>query len=178
MEDIVNLINSAITVSTATDYPSAFAGNWFLFGLAMFIDLFSCLLGLLLIFNNIRSIFITRKFTHFLDPINMYKYIILLFALTISLRTCMDATILLTWGELSFERMRDLNDLDRMFDISSIIPFLGFIYLILKGGPVIEFQLLRQPIPSDLFPTWIMLRKPVLSFVIVMILCVIITLSK
>lgn len=174
MEDIFDIIND----TAATDYPTAFSANWFLFGSAMFVDLLSCLISLVVLYNTVKSMIATRRFTLSTDPINMYKWIISLASLTVLLRTSIDAALLLSWGEINFQNIMYLNNLDRAFDILSIVPLMAFVYLVLRSGPVIEFQLLRKPIPTNIYPTWRMLRKPIFSFLTIIILCIIVTVSK
>lgn len=181
MEDLFSIIavgDPATNVMDASKYPTLFVENWFLYSLAMFVDLLCTLIAMVTLYDVSKSWLATRKGTMYNHPINLYKYIVACFAATLFLRSSMDAAMLLAWGEVSEEGIRTLLDFDRAFDALATIPFLIFTYLVIRGGPVIEFQLLRKPIPTDLHATWTMLKRPVLSFLTILILCVAVTLSK
>jgi hypothetical protein len=178
MEDLLSIIvadNHSVLNSTNTN---VMIGNWLLYSITMFVDLLCALVAMVLIHDTVRSFIVTKRATDSSHPINLYKYIVMCFAATLFLRSSMDAVMLVSWGEVSLATMIYLIDLDRIFDALATIPFLIFAYLVIRGGPVIEFQLLRRPIPTDLHPTWKMMRKPILSFLTILILCVVITLTK
>lgn len=180
MEDIFSLIASGGNNNgiDPTHYPTIFVENWFLYSVAVFVDLLCTIVALVTMYDAVKSWFATRKGTMYNHPINLYKYIVICFSSTLFLRSSMDAAMLLAWGEVSAEAIRQLLDLDRIFDALATIPFLIFAYLVIRGGPVIEFQLLRKPIPTDLHATWSMLKRPILSFLTILVLCVAVTLSK
>ena len=49
--------------------------------------------------------------------------------------------------------------IDRLFDGLCIFPFLAAFLIRTRGLPIIMFQLTKEPIPGDLWPTWLMVRE-------------------
>lgn len=169
------ILNELISVPdriTGVFTGSGVTANFWLYWGTTLIDLMLALLSAVLFYNTTKSIILTRKSIKggFSQPVNIYKLILLCVSSLVFLRVSIDAIILLTWKEISNEQMNFWQLVNQVFDTLAAIPFFVFFYCIIRAGPVLEFQLLRQPIPTDLLPSWKMIRQPVIALVLVVLL--------
>lgn len=86
------------------------------------------------------------------DPINVNRYIIWLLLSTILVGGGPDVVVMLAYGEISPSHTALLLNLDRLMDGMTMFPVVAAILLWYRGKPVINYQLIRQPIPVDLWP--------------------------
>jgi hypothetical protein len=153
-------------------------GNWFLYGGSMFIELTLTLVSLMLVVNTTRAWLACRNFTRSNDPINLNKLKTIFLAATFFLRSVTDSVMLLTWEEVSFDTFMWMVTADRVLSIIAMLPFMAATYLLFRAGPAIEFQLLRQPIPTDLNANWRMLKTPLLTLSGIFTICMLVTIAK
>lgn len=153
-------------------------GDPFLFASSMFIELTVVLTTLMLIYNTIGKMWHTRSFVRYNDPIQINRWMVICFSGTLFLRAVTDAVILLTWQEVEIDTLLLMSTIDRVFSIIAMIPFIAGCYLLFRAGPSIDFQLLRQPIPTDLWSTWKALKKPFMVIAGIFSLCLIVTIAK
>lgn len=173
-----------MSITTNTSGPAAdvvltdLVGNWFLYASSIFVELTITLVSLMFVYNTARTLWLTSKFTRRTDPINIHKWMILTICSTIFMRASTDAVMLTVWDEITVETLLNLVALDRILTILAFIPFSAFAYLLFRAGPSIEFQLLRQPIPTDMHATWAMIKKPTIAISMIMLLSLLVTLAK
>lgn len=87
------------------------------------------------------------------------------------IRSGPDMILLVAWADLSPSGRFQMALWDNWLDSVSFVP-LSLAWLIFwLGGPMIIYQLERQPIPLHLWPTWDKLRRPVKIGVGVFVLC-------
>ncbi len=153
-------------------------GDWFLYTASIFVELTITLVSAMFVYNTVRTLWATSKFTRPTDPINIHKWMILTISLTIFMRACMDAVMLTVWDEVTVGDLLNLVTADRILTVLAFIPFSAFSYLLFRAGPSIEFQLLRQPIPTDMHATWVMLKKPAMGVGLIMVLSLLVALAK
>lgn len=157
---------------------SDLVGNWFLYTMSVFMELAIVCVTAMFIYNKSKDLLKTRSFTRRTDPINLNKWKNLCICLTLFLRAVMDAVVLIVWDEVTIGTLQSLITADRILTIISAVPFTAFAYLLFRSGPSIDFQLLRQPIPTDMNATWPMVRKPVIVLIIMVVLSFMITITK
>lgn len=153
-------------------------GNWFLYAASIFVELTITLVSAMFVYNTARTLWLTSKFTRPTDPINIHKWMILTICSTIFMRASMDAVMLSVWDEITVSTLLTLVTADRVLTVLAFIPFTAFSYLLFRAGPSIEFQLLRQPIPTDMHATWSMIKKPTMAIGTIMLLSLLVTLAK
>jgi len=172
-----NLPDKILGVFTGSGVLSYFWLYW----LSTFMDLMLTLLSLVLLYNTSKSLHKTKHISKqgiFRSPVNIWKGMLICFAATVFLRVSMDTIILLTWQEVTEKTMEFWQVMNQVFDSLAFIPFISLFYLYLRAGPVLEFQLLRQPIPTDLHPSWKMVRGPVVSLLMVVLLSLLVVSTK
>lgn len=93
-------------------------------------------------------------------PITISRVLLLFLLLSIFLRVVGDVTLTMLWPEISPGERIWLAHLDRLLDGLAAAPlFIAWLTGIL-GGAMMDWQLIRQPIPVNLWPTWRHLRRP------------------
>lgn len=93
-------------------------------------------------------------------PLTLGRVIIWLLLANVLLGCVGDLLLLMLWPEVSPVTRLTLSSLDRMLD-SLCLPFFFMAWLIgLLGGPMIDWQLARLPIPVNVWPTLAQIRRP------------------
>lgn len=157
---------------------SGVTNNFFLYWISTFIDLLLTLMSAVMLYNTIKSYLSTRKFGGLRYPVNLYKAFIMSMSALIFVRVAPDTVIQLLWKEASASVMLFLQHINQFFDAFALIPFLAGIYILIRSGPLIEFQLLRQPIPTNLWPSWVMVRRPIMAITLMVIFSMLIVSTK
>jgi hypothetical protein len=158
---------------------SGVSSSFWLYWLTTFMDLLLTLLSGSVFYTTLKRYLSNYKALGGANtPVNVSRVMFMCLTLLIFLRVSMDTVILLTWQEISSKSMFFWQQMNELFDTLAIVPFLVFFYLAIRAGPTIEFQLLRQPIPTDLHPSWKMIRGPVFAFILMVILSLLVVSSK
>lgn len=157
---------------------SGVTDNFFLFWISTFIDLLLTMMSAVMFYNTTKSYIATHHLGGLRYPINLYKAFILSMAALIFARVAPDTVIQMLWKEAPTTTMIWLQHINQFMDAFAIIPFLAGIYILIRSGPLIEFQLLRQPIPTNLWPSWRMVRRPIVSMLLMIILSALIVSTK
>lgn len=150
------IAEAAVSVSNAGDFPAAFDGSRPLFGLALFALIWVTAIAVSILWQSISD---ARKFpTPWREPLGVSRTIEAGVMLTIIMGAGPDTAVMLMWGEVADHTIQLALAFDRLCDLTCAIPFTLACWLRVRAGPVIGFQLTRQPIPMDLTPTLAMLR--------------------
>jgi hypothetical protein len=164
------------TLNTASQFPASFAGDPSTFNSALFgLMVTACL-----------SFAVLSKFVHELkvygwrmaEPVGLYRFHVACLMLAFFVSTAPDAVFLLTWGEVTEQTTRNLLTVDRLGDSLTPIPFIVALCVMTRGEPAVMFQLTKQPLPVDLWPTWPMVRRNLLIVGLVLFISVGVTLTK
>lgn len=170
----IHTVNTMVGVFQGSGVTHSFWLYW----LSTFGDLLLGMLSLVMFYNTLKSLIATYKLGGLHYPINLYKSFVLCTSAVIFLRVAPDATIQLLWKEAPVTTMQFLQQLNQFFDALALIPFAIGIYILIRSGPLIEFMLLRKPIPTDLWPSWKMVRAPVISLVMMVLLSLLVVSTK
>ena len=112
------------------------------------------------------------------EPAKLSTTVEILLLLTIVMGFAPDAILLLAWGDPSAPSAASMSSLDRTLDFLCIIPFVSAWLLRARGQRVVQYQLMRFPIPSDLTPSWGLLRPKIVMLFVVFALSVGVALAK
>lgn len=93
-------------------------------------------------------------------PITMVRTILLCLLTATLLRIGPDAVQVMFWPEILPSTRVSIAHFDRIMDGVALFPMTFAWGLGLFGATVVEFQLIRQPIPGDLRPSWKRVRRP------------------
>jgi hypothetical protein len=99
-----------------------------------------------------RNAWMQRTISQWRDPINVNRYVIWLLLSTILVGGGPDVIVMLAYGEVSNETTGLILQFDRIMDGLTMFPVVAAILLWYRAKPVINYQLIRQPIPVDLWP--------------------------
>jgi hypothetical protein len=159
---------------------SNLAGRFWLYWFSTFADLLITLLSMTIFYLTAKNFHPKRDgaYGRWSSPLNIAKISSMCMMTFVWCRVSIDTLILLTWQEVSPDMTTLFQQLNELFDAIALAPFLAFFYILLRAGPLIEFQLIRQPIPSDLHPSWKMIRGPVFAFGIMVILSLLVVSTK
>ena len=148
------------------DFPPAFGGEALAFGAALFALI--CLASFSF-YQLARCWRASRQpGWQVAGPLGLATLVIAGLMLTIFMQSVGDVAVLLLWGEIDESRAHVVMAANRLLDAASLLPFSVAGLLMVRGAPVIAFQLLRQPVPTDLLPTWAMVRKHALVVSIIL----------
>lgn len=168
----------SITTMMEVFQGSGVTSSFWLYWISTFIDLLLTLMGSAMFYGTLKSYFTTMKMGGLRYPVNLYKAFIMSMAALTVFRVAPDTAIQLLWKEASYNTMQVLQHVNQFFDTLAVVPFLFGIYVLIRSGPLIEFQLLRQPIPTDLWPSWKMVKRPVVSMLLIVILSMLVVSTK
>lgn len=93
-------------------------------------------------------------------PVTVSRMIMALMLLGVLMGVGGDVFLVVAWPELSGESRLWLTRLDKVLDGASAAPFfLAWTWGII-GGAMVEWQLVRHPIPINLWPSWRDMQRP------------------
>ena len=93
-------------------------------------------------------------------PVTAARLVILLLLVASLMRGGPDTVLYMRWPEMSPEARAAWAQINVAFDGWAFIPFSMAWLLDRLAIAVIVFQLRREPLPTDLWPTWSTLRQP------------------
>lgn len=173
MSESFNIMN---IVQHSSTFPPSFEGNGWIFLCALFCTMLASLVSLSQVYLGTKELFdLPDKWT---NPINIYRYQIILAYLTILFAVCPDAIYLWTFGEVTKETSSTLLNIDRIFDSLFLIPFGLFSWLTVRCSGVMKYQLLRRAIPTDLLPAKTTMKTHALVGIMILLMSIGVTLSK
>lgn len=133
--------------------PPTFEGSRVSFALVLFGLMMAMGIAVATLLTSVRNVWVLRGVAKRCDPINVNRYVQWSLLLTILTMGLPDLVTLLAYGESSRRTMQVLLEIDRTFDALSCLPLLFGSIVWVRAKQVIHFQLIRQPIPVDLWPT-------------------------
>lgn len=135
------------------DLPPSFAGDRLAYFLALGGLMYIVCLAANIIIENVATIKAAKCTVT--TPICVSAMIEICWMTTILIGFAPDTIVLLGWGETPLGPMVRI---DRILDFLCVVPFTMGCILRIRGTAVVNFQLSRQPVPVDLWPTWGMVR--------------------
>ena len=134
--------------------PLSFDGSrvnyaWVLFSLMITVSFVAtALLG------SLKTAWDQRKLWTWRDPIMANRYILWCFCIGVMVGATPDLVTLYAYGEVSPGTLGMLLQIDRAMDSLVMFPVIAAVGLWYRAKPVINYQLIRQPIPVELWPTF------------------------
>lgn len=103
-------------------------------------------------------------------PLTVLRSILSLLLFAILLGAVPDLILIMMWPELSPAAREMISVIDRRLD-GCIGPVILLAWLISRlGTPMVEYQLIRLPVPINLWPDWAALRRPVwIGFLVLLV---------
>lgn len=150
------------------DIPPSFNGNVAVYGFALFGMTLVAAVSLAQIIRIIRITDATRD--GWASPVTMTRVIMLLLFSTIFIGVFPDLAIMILWGEISRDLLRGMGETDRLFDGLMLVPFTLAVFLHIKAGNRITEQLIRPPLPTDLFSVWGAIKRQMMMIVVIALL--------
>lgn len=138
--------------------PPSFEGNHFIYALSVFGLMTIFLLAAEWLWRS--SWAMAEKPRPLRHPVTISRLVLVLILTSVVMRTTFDVVLTMAWPEMSQDYRLFVAQLDRLMDGLSAGPFFLAWLAALLGGAMIDWQLVRQPVPIDLWPTWRHLRRP------------------
>lgn len=172
-DDYINIMPHILSSSI---FPPSFDGNPWIFTAALFSTLAAALISIVQIYALMFEIKkIPDKWS---NPINTYRFQMILAYVTILTAVGPDAVYLWTYQEVTAKTTNIILNVDRIMDSAMLIPFAMFTYLYLRCGSVLKFQLLRRAIPVDIKPSKSAVKTYIACAVTILLMSVGVALSK
>lgn len=102
-------------------------------------------------------------------PLTVRRWEALLVALALILYIAPDAVVFTTWPDVSPATRHTISLVNRFGDFAAAAPAAGWWLLAIYAGPTIDHQLVREPLPVELWPSWRKLRRPLWIGLLVML---------
>ncbi|AHE55548.1 hypothetical protein [Sphingomonas sanxanigenens] len=167
----------ALIAPAVSSYPPSFAGDPVTFGWALFSLITITSLSTAIILEVIRRWWGSGVTIN--EPLGIVMAGLVSLLATIWLGAIGDVAFLLAWGEVAPDTMARILDFDRMCDASTSPAFGVFCFLLIRGQYLVHFQLTSPTaLQGDLWPTWPMVRRQMLSIAVLLFIAVGVTLSK
>lgn len=112
------------------------------------------------------------------DPLTVERIVKLLLVIGILMGVSGDVFLLMMWPEITPETRIHLSNLDRFLDGICVVPFVLSWFISLYSQAVLNWQLVRLPIPVNLWPSLESLRRPAAIGVLVMGISLVVTLLR
>ena len=144
-------------IEAGQTFPPAFHDSPFSYGFALFGLLIMAAVSLSRTVYSVRHLDLARN--GWRTPVTLARFGQIGLFSAILLLTAPDLAVLLLWNEINDVAMVRLWALDRLFDGLALIPFMWAVILILRGQFRMIEQLIRPPLPEDLFSAWPQIRR-------------------
>jgi hypothetical protein len=141
-------------------YPPAFSGSPLLYLFGLFGLMWVALLALEWAWRISWALW--ERPMPLKHPVTAARCVILFLLITSLKRGAPDAILYMRWPEMSPHARAAWAQINVSFDGWAFIPFSIAWLLDRLSIPVIIHQLRREPLPTDLWPTWSTLRQPAL----------------
>jgi hypothetical protein len=151
-------MSAASSVYRFGPYPPAFDGSQAFYMFGLFGLMWVSLLALEWTWRVIWS-FVERPLP-LRHPVTAARCVILLMLATSLMRGGPDTILYMRWPEMSPGARAAWAQINVAFDGWAFVPFTMAWLLDRLAIAVIIFQLKREPLPTDLWPTWSTLRQP------------------
>lgn len=148
------IAEKALAMGQNGPYPPSFDGDQIAYGLALFGLTWIVALGAMLFIQSFGNFWERRQVDGLRDPINANRYIIWGMLGTIMLGAFGDVVILLIWGEVNNRTLSAWTAVDRYLDFLTAVPFTASVIIWARAKPVVNYQLIREPLPLHLWPQW------------------------
>lgn len=113
-----------------------------------------------------------------LDPLTVERVVKLLLIIGILMGVGGDVFLLMLWPEVLPHTRAFLANLDRFLDGLCVVPFVLSWFISLFSQAMMNWQLVRLPIPVNLWPNWESLRRPAVIGALVMGISLAVTLLR
>lgn len=94
-------------------------------------------------------------------PVQSLRVMLLLLLIGMLVRIVPDLVLMMSWHDIPPASREALAVLDKRLDSFSFLPFSMAWLISYLGGPMIFYQLQRQPIPLHLIPTRQQMKRPI-----------------
>lgn len=153
---------------TGGDFPPSFQGDRWAYAFSVFGLLGSCLLALEWGWRIVIRLIDERR--PFREPVTVARLAMLGVLIATLCRISPDVFLVMSWPEISPHTRATVALVDRLMDGVSVIPMTFSWAIALFGGAMIEYQLVKKPVPANLWPTWRRMRRPLSMGALILII--------
>lgn len=149
-----SLVAQSVEAGPRTPIPPSFNGDGPLFLFNLFLMTATTFIGIMMTGKQARRIWVQRFHDHPLDPVSIYRFILLFAACGITLRCAAAAMELWGWNPKDPVTVARVMMAKRWLD--PIAVFCGLFWMLLAnlGEPGVEHQLRKAPLPVDMWSRW------------------------
>lgn len=163
----------SLVAQTVENVPSAlppsFNGDASLFLPNLFLMTAMFFLGVMMVGKQMSRVWANRFYDHPLHPVSLYRMILMLAGLALTLRCGVEAMLLWGWEPKNPTQVARIMMAKRWIDPISLGCGALWMSIAILGEPGIEHQLRKAPLPVDMWSRWPTLARAggvvVLSFV-------------
>ncbi|WCT75047.1 hypothetical protein PQ455_07480 [Sphingomonas naphthae] len=149
-----SLVAQSVASGPATQAPLSFNGDPSLFMFNLFLMTAMFFLGAMMAGKQGGRIWQQRRFDHPLDPITIYRLILMFAGTGISLRCGAEAMYLWSWNPDAPAMVARTAMAKRWLDPIACAAGAIWMTLAILGEPGIEHQLRKAPLPVDMWSRW------------------------
>lgn len=152
------MIENLAYFSGPSALPPSFQGDRFAYALSVFGLFGTSLLAIEWLSRTVVAMLDNPR--PWREPVSITRMLLICLLTATLLRIVPDVLLVMLWPEIEPVTRALIARTDRVLDGLSIIPVTIAWALGLFAGATIEFQLMKQPFPADLWPTWRRVRRP------------------
>ena len=149
-----SLVVQAVERGPPTAIPPSFNDGTSLFVFNLFLMTAMTFLGAMMAGKQAVRIWVQRTYDHPLDPISLYRLIIMLAASGICLRCGAEAMVLWGWSPNDPVMSARVTMAKRWIDPIALVCGMLWFAIAILGEPGIEHQLRKAPLPVDMWSRW------------------------
>lgn len=149
-----SLVAQSVEAGPDTAMPPSFNDGTELFLFNLFIMTAATFLGTMMAGKQARRIWKQRFWDHPKDPVTIYRTILLLAALGLTLRCGASAMELWGWNPDDPATVARVLMAKRWIDPIAVACGMGWMGLAILGEPGVEHQLRKAPLPVDMWSRW------------------------
>ncbi len=144
----------AAHIASITPMPPSFNGGDSLFLFNLFVMTAAMSLGAMMMGKQARRIWAQRWIDHPLDPVTLYRGMMMLFGCAIMVRCGAEAMALWGWSPDDPVTSARVSMAKRWLDPLAVACGLAAMAIAVLGEPGIESQLRKAPLPVDMWSRW------------------------
>jgi hypothetical protein len=149
-----SMIAHAVATGPASIAPLSFNGDPSLFMFNLFLMTATFFLGLMMAGKQANRIWSQRSYDHPLDPVSVWRFIVLIAASGVTLRCGAEALYLWSWNPNEPSQVARAAMAKRWLDPISIACIFAWMAAAILGEPGLEHQLRKAPLPVDMWSRW------------------------
>lgn len=153
-KDAAGSIAAQTVQKVPSELPPSFNGDASLFLPNLFLMTAMFFLGVMMVGKQASRIWLNRFYDHPLHPVSLYRAILTLAGLGLTLRCGVEAMLLWGWEPANPEQVARITMAKRWIDPISLGCGALWMSIAILGEPGIEHQLRKAPLPVDMWSRW------------------------